>query len=127
MISESFCYSLFFQYLFKHNNGLSFLVPEEKKSRNRSNAQTMMGQFYFFITETFYLIFIFVAFSVGGEITSLPSKDIAVIYKTIEFGLISVGHCLLIPEIRRFIVKWFLGIFSFNLKIFCCSKKPKSS
>jgi hypothetical protein len=64
----------------------------------------MMGQFYFFITDMLYGIFIFLAFAPGMKKISHNGKDIAVFVKTLEFGIISVVHCLLIPDIRRKIV-----------------------
>ncbi len=61
----------------------------------------MVGQFYFFITDMLYGIFIFFAFAPGMKKISHNGKDIAAFIKTLEFGIISVVYCLLIPEIRR--------------------------
>ena len=94
-------------YLHKHNNGLSVLPPEVKKSRNHSNAHTMMGQFYFFISETLYMSFVFLIFALGVNKESSYAKDIGVVYKHLEFGIISVIQCLLIPELRNVIVRTF--------------------
>ena len=72
-----------------------------KVSRNRANSQTMMGQFYFFVTDTLYGTFIFLAFAPGMNKISHNGKDIAVFVKNLEFGIVSVVQCLLIPELRR--------------------------
>ena len=100
-LSEAFCYVTFFIFVYKHNNGLSILTSEVKKSRNHSNAHTMMGQFYFFMTETIYMFFIFLLFAFGISKKYFYAKDIGVLYKNFEFGLISTVQCLMIPEIRQ--------------------------
>ncbi len=61
----------------------------------------MMGQFYFFVTDMLYGIFIFLAFTPGANKISHNGKDIAVFIKTLEFGVISVVQSLLVPEIRK--------------------------
>ncbi len=99
--SEAFCYVTFFAFVYKHNNGLSILTSEVKKSRNHSNAHTMMGQFYFFVTETIYMLFMFCLFAFGISKKYFNAKDIGVLYKNLEFGLISIVQCLMIPEIRQ--------------------------
>ena len=43
-LAEAICYLIFFLILYKHNNGLSILPADVKKSRNNANAHTMMGQ-----------------------------------------------------------------------------------
>ncbi len=61
----------------------------------------MMGQFYFFVTDMVYSTFIFLAYAPGMKRISHYGKDIAVFVKTLEFGIVSVAQCLLIPELRR--------------------------
>ncbi len=100
-ISEAFCYAAFFIFVFNHTNGLSILTSEAKKSRNHSNTHTMMAQFYFFVTETIYMFFIFCLFALGITKKYVYAKDIGVLYKTLEFGLISIVQCLMIPDIRQ--------------------------
>jgi len=108
-VTEAFCYIIFFITLFKHNNGLSILPAEVKKSRNHSNAHTMMGQFYLFITETIYMVLLFLIFALGINKVSSNAKDIGAVYKELEFGLVSVVQCLMIPELRNVIVKYIKG------------------
>ncbi len=100
-LSEAFCYVTFFFFVYNHNNGLSILTSEVIKSRNHSNAHTMLGQFYFFMTETIYMFFIFLLFAFGIGKKNSHAKDIGVLYKNLEFGMISVVQCLMIPEIRQ--------------------------
>ena len=108
-ISEAFCYLSFFLFLYKHNNGLSILPAELKKSRNRSNAQTMMGQFYLFITEAVYMLLLFLIFVIGLNNRFPYARDIGAVYKEIEFGLVSIIQCLMIPELRKSIIKFVKG------------------
>ena len=99
--SELTCYLKIFHYLYLYNNGAYFLPPEVKKDRNKTNAQTMVAQFYFFITDTFYAIFLFVAFIPGISPVSSDLKDLGIFLKTLDFGLMSFIHCFLIPTLRR--------------------------
>ena len=96
-ILEFSCYIYLFLYLYKHNNGLMLLSTEAKKLRNRCNAHTLMGQIFFFVNEMIYIIIIFVAFS---KISSTHVKDLLSVYKPMEFGIVSIAQCFLVPELR---------------------------
>ncbi len=100
-LSEAFCYVTFFVFVYNHNNGLSILTSEVIKSRNHSNTHTMLGQFYLFMTETIYMFFIFLLIAFGIDKKHPHAKDIGVLYKNLEFGMISVVQCLMISEIRQ--------------------------
>ena len=121
-ISEALCYLSFFLFLYKHNNGLSILPAEVKKSRNHSNAQTMMGQFYLFISETLYMVLLFLIFALRVEKHNSNAKDIGAVYKELEFGLVSVIQCLMIPELRNVIVMYIKGQSYFEVAILLVSK-----
>ena len=108
-IAETCCYLSFFLILYKHNNGLSILPAELKKSRNCSNAQTMMGQFYLFITEAVYMLLLFLIFVIGLNNRFPYARDIGAVYKEIEFGLVSIIQCLMIPDLRKSILKFVKG------------------
>ena len=105
IIHDDCSYFGLFRFLYDHNNGTSILPPEVRKSRNRSTTQTMMGQIYFFVLKILYVGFLAVAFGSGVKSVSPHYKDLAIIYKTLEFGLLSVTECLFIPDIRKSIFK----------------------
>ncbi len=99
---ELSCYIYIFIYLYKHNNGLILLSTETKKFRNRCNAHTLMGQIFLFVNEMIYLIVFFAAFSLGeGRISTTHLKDLFSVYKHMEFGIVSVVQCFLVPELRH--------------------------
>ena len=100
-ISELLSYLSIYVYLYNYNNGLSILPPEAKKRRNKTNAQTMMGQFYFSITDMLYSLTFFVAVLPGISLITHDANDVAVFLKTLEFGFMSVAQCFLIPDMRR--------------------------
>lgn len=110
VILEMICYILFFWTIYKHNSGSSVLPMETKKSRNRANAQTMMGQIYFFMLDITYMLFNAFALGPGAQIISGTSKDIVVTLKTLDIAIVSVTHCLFITEIRHKIMKPFVNI-----------------
>jgi len=109
-ISELCCYLKLFHYLYTHNENIGILTPDVKSKRNRTNAQTMMGQFYFFVADTIYVIFGFVAFLPGITPVSAELRDLVIFLKTLDFGLVSLIHCLLIPDIRKRFSLWCLKI-----------------
>lgn len=96
--AELSCYVFFFGYLYKHDNGLHILSRETKKARNKTNAQTFMGQSILFLATFSYNLFLYIAFLPG--VVAPETKDFGVIIKYTEFGILSMVHCLLIPEIR---------------------------
>ena len=97
---ELFSYIYIFVYLYQHNQTLHILTEETKKSRNKFNLHTMMGQFYLYITDTVYVAFIMAAFTAGTNIMEAETKDLFVLVKVTEFGVLAVVHCLLIPQLR---------------------------
>ena len=99
-LSELFCYINFFVFLYNYNNGLHILSQETKQRRNKTNSQTMIGQFYVFLTETFYILFLYVTFLPGIDSILPEVKDVGAFVKTFEFGILSMVHCLLIPDLR---------------------------
>ena len=116
-IAELYSYVYLFLYLYKHNQTLHILPEETKISRNKFNAQTMVGQFYLYITDTAYAIFLTIAV-MSGPGTLLPeTKDMIVLVKLSEFGFLSIIHCLLIPQLRTSIFnKVHLKFEHFSLK-----------
>jgi hypothetical protein len=110
--SELGCYMQLFHYLYVHNNGIGILSVEVKKRRNKTNAQTMMGQFYFFIVDTLHATFIFLAFLPGISPVSSELKDLGIFIKYLDFGLVSLIQCLLIPDLRREFLAYHLNLFS---------------
>jgi hypothetical protein len=76
-----------------------FCNIDHRKSRNRSNVQTMMGQFFLYLTDTVYVVFLVVAF-IWSSSFEPETKDLVAILKNVDFGLLSVVHYLLIPELR---------------------------
>jgi hypothetical protein len=72
----------------------------------------MMGQFYLFFTDTVYMLVLTLAVLPGTDSISYDTKDIAYI-KPIEFGILSVIHCLLIPELRNKCFIWMVNTFNF--------------
>ena len=106
-ILELVLYLNLFHFIYKHDSGSFALRPEVKKSRNNCNAQTMMGQFYLFLTDTWYSLFLLFAFAQGVETMHPETKDIGAFLKSLEFGFLSLVQCFLIPEQRRKVDKWF--------------------
>jgi hypothetical protein len=100
LICEFLIYIYLFVYLYKYTSGLQILTLEKKKSRNKSNAQTLFGQFVLFISLSAHIVFMSLAFSTGKNAFAADTKDLGVIVKSLEFGLFSLVHCLLIPELR---------------------------
>lgn len=96
--AELFCYAYFFWYLYKHDNGLHILSKEAKRARHKTNAQTFMGQSILFLATVTNTLFLSVAFSPG--MVPPDTKDFGVILKYTEFGILSMVHCLLIPDMR---------------------------
>ena len=109
IILEMICYVVFFHSIYKHNNSTTCLPAETRKSRNRSNAQTMMSQMYFFLLDL--LLMIINAIALGTDAKQI-SKDIAVTFKILELIVVSVIHCLFIPEFRMKIMKPFKTLLS---------------
>ena len=99
--TELCCYLKMFRYLYLYNNSLSILPQQVTRNRNRTNAQTMIGQFYFFVADTLYALFLFVAFLPSVSLVSAVLKDLGIFMKTLDFGLMSSIHCLLIPALRK--------------------------
>ena len=104
-IAELYSYFSIFVYLHKHNQTLHILPEETKSSRNKFNAQTMMGQFYLYMTDTSYVIFLTIAIMSGPHTLQPDTKDLFVLVKVTEFGFLSVIHCLLIPQLRATLFK----------------------
>ena len=100
-LTELFSYLYIFYYLHKHNEALKVLPEEAKKSRNQFNAQTMLGQFYFYLTDLIYVVFLMIAFQTSTTSLDPVATDITTILKTSEFGFMSVVQCLLIPALRK--------------------------
>jgi hypothetical protein len=100
LMSQLLIYIYFFVHLYKYNNGLQILTREKKKSRIKTNVQTLLGQFVLFVIVSVYIVFMSLAFA--PEITGISpdTKDLGVVVKTLEFGLFSLIHCFLIPELR---------------------------
>ena len=101
LVCELSMYVYFFAYLYKYNNGLQILTQEKKKLRNKTNAQTLIGQFVLFVSFFAYVVFLSLAFSSGETGIAADTKDLGVIVKSLHFGLFSLIHCLLIPEMRE--------------------------
>ena len=99
-ILELYSYIYLFLYLYKHNKTLHILPEETKISRTKFNAQTMMGQFYLYLTDTAYVIFLTLTAMIGPNTLLPETKDMIVLVKLTEFGVLSVIHCLLIPKLR---------------------------
>ncbi len=120
-IFELGCYLKLFHYLYIHNERIGILTPDIKSKRNKTNAQTMIGQFYFFVSDTLYMVFAFVTFLPGIIPVSAELKDLVIFLKTLDFGLVSLIQCLLIPDIRRkFFHVWLKFFEKFKSVIFCC-------
>ena len=98
---ELFSYIYIFLYLHQHNRTLHILPEETKKSRNKFNAQTMLGQIYLYITDLIYFLFLMVAFAFGTSYVAAETKDLIGLVKITEFGVLSAIHCLLIPQLRN--------------------------
>ena len=98
IVLELACYFTFFHYMYHHNSG-PVVRSAVRRTRNHNNAQTMVGQMYLFLIESIFLGIVIVA-NLFQLDNSNRIKDIAVTYKLLEFAILSVVHCLQIPEIR---------------------------
>ena len=66
----------------------------------------MIGQFSVFATETIYILFLYVTFLPGTD-SLLPNvREVGAFVKTLEFGILSIFHCLLIPDLRMKCFEW---------------------
>ena len=120
VVLEMICYLVFFAAIFKYTNGASILPAETKKSRNRANAQTMMGQIYFFMLEILYLVLNAIALGLGDQTSSSLPRDIGATYRILEIVIVSVTHCFLIQEIRNRIMLKILKIKNSVSNAFTC-------
>ena len=123
--TEIGCYLKIFHYLYVYNNGISFLPPEAKKKRNKTNAQMMMAQFYIFIADTLFAVSVFVSFLPGNSIVPHSITGLGGFLKASDFGLVSFIHCLLVPELRQTIIESVLKLYiqvKGILKYFKCKK-----
>jgi hypothetical protein len=60
----------------------------------------MVCQFYSYLTDTFHVLFLWLAFMPGNAAVVTPdTKDFWILMKTTEFGVLSLVHCLLIPSL----------------------------
>jgi hypothetical protein len=114
LVCELSIYVYFFVYLYKYNNGLQILTQEKKKSRNKTNAQTLVGQFILFVAFFVYIVFLSFAFSSGETGIAADTKDLGVIVKALEFGLFSLIQCLLIPDMRGQLKKYLPRFLKFD-------------
>jgi len=124
-VTEIGCYIKIFHYLYVYNNGISFLPRETKQKRNKTNAQMMMAQFYIFIADTLFAVFIFVSFLPGISLVPHRLMGLGTFLKTLDFGLVSFIHCLLIPELRQTIIESVLKLciqFKTVLRYFKCKQ-----
>jgi hypothetical protein len=107
-------YLIFFYFLYNYNKGLQIITQETKKFRNKTNAQTMMVQFYLFVTDTVYIVFLYFAILPGTATVLSDAKDIGSFLKPLEFGILSMVHCLLIPELRNKCFSWIENTLNFK-------------
>jgi hypothetical protein len=73
-----------------------------------------MGQFYFYFTDTVYMLVLNLAVLSGTASVSYNIKDIAAFVKPFEFGILSTVHCLLIPDLRSKFFKFVDNTFIFK-------------
>jgi hypothetical protein len=73
-----------------------------------------MGQFYFYFTDTVYMLVLNLAVLPGTASVSYKIKDIAAFVKPFEFGILSTVHCLLIPDLRNKFLKFLENTFIFK-------------
>ena len=103
---ELVSYMIFFKDIYQQNNS-SVVRSAVRRSRNRTNAQTIKGQIYLFIMKFVFIGLVILCFLMGQDYLSIRLKDFVLTYKLLEFGLISVVQCFQIPELRLTMMNWF--------------------
>ena len=100
-VAEILCYIAFFHHVICHDNGpiKANLRPEVTKQRNRTNAISFLGQFYGFATEATFLTAYLVIIATDDKNTEM--KALAVVFKFMEFGVLSLVEILASEQLRR--------------------------
>ena len=103
VISELFCYLMFFSHL--HSNDKHLLTRKiikevEYKRRRQINCMTFSGQFYGFLVEFFTYIAVYTTLKKNSSITFRLA--IAICF-WVEFGIVSVVEVMTSQNLRRYL------------------------
>ncbi len=98
---ELFCYLAYFQYIYNHDNNVAAAVVSKStlKTRNKTNAISMVGQVTSWIMEIWYIVLVGLL-STMFQVDLL--REISVLIKTTEYFLIPLVHVLTSAPIMRF-------------------------
>ena len=102
-LSESLFYVSFFHFLFLHNNNIaaSVLHPAVVKHRNRTNAISMLGLFFTWILEIWYLVLVAIWPKQGSV------REVGSLFKMSDFCLIPLVQIITSAPMKKFIhQKW---------------------
>ena len=103
-ITEVISYLVLFRYLYVHDNtvAISVLRPEVIKVRNSRNAISLAGQLVTGILETSYFLLMIFYMNFAVE-HSERSREVASIFKLLEFTLIPLAQVLTSPPLKKFV------------------------
>ena len=96
-------YVWFFNMRYKNDNGsiTKLMSQEDTHKRNLKNIGTFLGQFYSFVIEYSYLIFILLCGIFADENTQ-DYRALVSIMKFVDFGVLSFVEVLSSPQLRSF-------------------------
>ena len=99
------CYVIIFYHLFTHDNGniKAFLSKECIRHRNRSNAITLMGQFYGFCIESVFMVILTICIVLGKS--KIQMRALVIVIKLTEFGILSMVEVLTSEPLRNIFVE----------------------
>ena len=103
-ITEVISYLVLFRYLYVHDNtvAISVLRPEVIKVRNSRNAISLAGQLVTWILETSYFLLLIFYMNFAVE-HSERSREVASIFKLLEFTLIPLAQVLTSAPLKKFV------------------------
>jgi hypothetical protein len=99
---ELICYILFFVYVYQHNKHMgeiNVLQDNQIRDRHRKNAITMIGQIYSSVLETIFIILLLLFLKTN--LFEKGVKELFILAKINEFGLMSFVQVMLSPELRK--------------------------
>ena len=103
VISELFCYLIFFSHLHQNDKNLftrQIIKEVEYKRRRQINCITFSGQFYGFVTECTTYIGIY---STLKKSSNISFRLIVAICYFVEFGIVSLVEVITSQNLRRFL------------------------
>ena len=98
-VIEFSIYVWFFYYQYMNTNGniAKYLRQDDVRNRNAKNVQTFIGQFYAFMVESSFLVFIILMQTLVADENNLYIRGIVLMLKIANFGALSAVEVLTSP------------------------------